>query len=299
MACCPIRCILLALCIIQMIATIQRQILDFLGYMWTPIIINFIQIIAVILGIFGAYQYKVKYISCYAIWTSLWLGWNIFVICVYMEAGILTRDTDVLNMGTGSRSWWLVNGAGCTPIYNSSHDDPFFFPTPTSVEGCMIEYFYIEAIQASVQCFLAILGIAAACGTIYNFTRDEDSCSAKQIRNLPYSIEYQNNAPPPDPNSNPAQRPMTPRKVKQRSTRSKRGSRRRYYQNPVTKLINASNQNNYNNSSYNNANHYPGQVNPMYTMSEPPSEAGSRPSSILFLNERPSPIYMNETDTVI
>lgn len=114
----------------------------------------------------------------------------------------------------------------------------------------------------------------------------------KQIRNLPYSIEFQNNAPLPDPNLNSAHRPMTPRKVKQRSTRSKRGSRRRYYQNPVTKLINASNQNNY------NSNYYPGQVNPMYTMSEP-SEAGSRPNSILYLNGRPSPIYMNETDTVI
>ena len=116
--------------------------------------------------------------------------------------------------------------------------------------------------------------------------------SVKQIRNLPYSIEFQNNAPMQDPNLNTAQRPMTPRKVKQRSTRSKRGSRRRYYQNPVTKLINASNQNNY------NSNYYPGQVNPMYTMSEP-SEAGSRPNSILYLNGRPSPIYMNETDTVI
>lgn len=59
-------------------------------------------------------------------------------------------------MGTGSRSWWLVNGAGCTPMYNSSHDDPLVFPTPTSVEGCIIEYFYIEAIQASVQCLLAV-----------------------------------------------------------------------------------------------------------------------------------------------
>ncbi|GFT22649.1 hypothetical protein TNCV_3112831 [Trichonephila clavipes] len=68
-------------------------------------------------------------------------------------------DTDVLNMGTGSRSWWSVNGAGCKPIYNSSHEDPFLFPTPTSVEGCVLEYFYIEAIQASLQIFLAHRGI--------------------------------------------------------------------------------------------------------------------------------------------
>ncbi|GFQ78510.1 hypothetical protein TNCT_641002 [Trichonephila clavata] len=219
-------------------------------------------------------------------------------------------------MGTGSRSWWLVNGAGCKPIYNSSHEDPFLFPTPTSVEGCVLEYFYIEAIQASLQIFLAIIGVLSACGTIYVFSRDEDSfdfiggfdslstyhspakasqmCSIKQIRNLPYSIEYHNNTAPADLNSNACQRPMTPRKVKQRSTRSKRGSRRRYYQNPVTKLINASSQQNNFNPDY-----YPAQTNPSFSMSEPPSENGSRPTSILFLNGRPSPIYMNESDTVI
>ncbi|GIZ05232.1 hypothetical protein CEXT_422232 [Caerostris extrusa] len=294
MACCAMRCILLTVCTIQLISLIQRQVLDFLGYMWTPIIVNFIQIIITILGIFGAYQYKIKYLICYVVWTSLWLGWNIFVICVYFEAGILTRDTDVLNMGTGSQSWWLVNGAGCKPIYNSSYEDPFLFPTPTSVEGCALEYFYIEAIQAGLQGFLAIIGILSACGTIYVFTTDEDSCSVKQIRNLPYSIEYHNNTAPPDLNSNACQRPMTPRKVKQRSTRSKRGSRRRYYQNPVTKLINASSQQNNFNSDY-----YPAQTNPSFSMSEPPSESGSRPTSILFLNGRPSPIYMNESDTVI
>ncbi|GFT12499.1 uncharacterized protein NPIL_470241 [Nephila pilipes] len=199
-------------------------------------------------------------------------------------------------MGTGSRSWWLVNGAGCKPIYNSSHEDPFLFPTPTSVEGCVLEYFYIEAIQASLQIFLAVsqyimLSIKNVCLSNVSATHIG---SVKQIRNLPYSIEYHNNTAPPDLNSITCQRPMTPRKVKQRSTRSKRGSRRRYYQNPVTKLINASNQQNNFNSDY-----YPAQTNPSFSMSEPPSESGSRPTSILFLNGRPSPIYMNESDTVI
>ncbi|XP_054715251.1 sodium/potassium-transporting ATPase subunit beta-1-interacting protein-like [Uloborus diversus] len=288
MACCAIRCILLTVCIVQMVATIQRQILDFLGYMWTPIIVNFVQIIVVIIGIFGAYQYKIKYITCYAVWNSLWLGWNIFVICVYMETGLLTRDTEVLNLGTGSRSWWLANGVGCDPVYNTTHDDPLFFPTPSSVEGCLLEYFYVEAIQAFLQCLLAVIGVISACGTIYVITRDDDSCSTKRVHDLPYSIEFHNNVPGPGPDPSSVQRPMTPRKVKQRSTRSKRGSRRRYYQNPVTKLIN----------SQNNANYYPGQVNPTF---EPnPSDGGSSvPNSILFLDGRPSHIYMNEMDTVI
>ncbi|KAG8188101.1 hypothetical protein JTE90_002455 [Oedothorax gibbosus] len=237
----------------------------------------------------------------YTIWNAIWLGWNIFVICIYFEAGILSRDTDILNMGTGSRSWWLVNGVGCIPLYNTTHDDPFTFPTPTTVEGCAVEYFYIEAVQASLQCILAVLGIVAACSTIYIFTREDDSCSTKQVHSLPYSIEYHNNTSPADLNM-AAQRPMTPRKVKQRSTRSKRGSRRRY-QNPVTKLINSNNQNNFNNapmysSQPNNLSNdfYPAHANQAFSMSE---TEGSRPNSMYLNGGRPSPIYMNETDTVI
>ena len=39
------------------LSTVERQVFDFLGYMWAPIIGNFFQIIAVILGLFGACQH--------------------------------------------------------------------------------------------------------------------------------------------------------------------------------------------------------------------------------------------------
>lgn len=41
---------------------IERQVLDFLGYMWAPILVNFFHIIFVIFGFFGAYQLSAKYI---------------------------------------------------------------------------------------------------------------------------------------------------------------------------------------------------------------------------------------------
>lgn len=41
---------------------IERQVMDFLGYMWAPILVNFIHIIIVIFGFFGAYQLSAKYI---------------------------------------------------------------------------------------------------------------------------------------------------------------------------------------------------------------------------------------------
>lgn len=115
---------------------------------------------------------------------------------------------------------------------------------------------------------------------------------------MPYSIEYQRHPSA----ENPYQRPMTPRKVKRRSTRSKRGScRQSYYQNPVTKLMERSVDSSTSNDSYCR---YPfpqyrptvglghGQVNLGYQ-----TQPASRPISIH--DGRPSPIYMNDTETVI
>ena len=48
-------------CFLQL-STIERQVFDFLGYMWAPIIGNFFQIICTIFGIFGTYQYRPKFI---------------------------------------------------------------------------------------------------------------------------------------------------------------------------------------------------------------------------------------------
>lgn len=43
-------------------AALQRQIFDFLGYQWAPILANFLHIMAVILGIFGTVQYRSRYL---------------------------------------------------------------------------------------------------------------------------------------------------------------------------------------------------------------------------------------------
>lgn len=53
--------VLILLCVFQ-IVTIQRQVFDFLGYMWLPIIANFVNIILIIFGSFGAVQYVTNYL---------------------------------------------------------------------------------------------------------------------------------------------------------------------------------------------------------------------------------------------
>uniref|UniRef100_A0A8D2NF09 Sodium/potassium-transporting ATPase subunit beta-1-interacting protein n=1 Tax=Zonotrichia albicollis TaxID=44394 RepID=A0A8D2NF09_ZONAL len=48
---------------IQKVSVLERQIFDFLGYQWAPILANFIHIIIVILGLFGTIQYRPRYIT--------------------------------------------------------------------------------------------------------------------------------------------------------------------------------------------------------------------------------------------
>ncbi|KAI5090784.1 sodium/potassium transporting ATPase interacting 2 [Silurus meridionalis] len=99
------------------ISILERQIFDFLGYQWAPILINFIHIITVILGLFGTVQFRPRYVTGshqlrtirskeqyvdlrvfvlrffpqYAVWLVLWVTWNVFVICFYLEVGDLSK----------------------------------------------------------------------------------------------------------------------------------------------------------------------------------------------------------------
>ncbi|KFP89633.1 Sodium/potassium-transporting ATPase subunit beta-1-interacting protein 2, partial [Apaloderma vittatum] len=47
---------------LSQVSVLERQIFDFLGYQWAPILANFIHIIIVILGLFGTIQYRPRYI---------------------------------------------------------------------------------------------------------------------------------------------------------------------------------------------------------------------------------------------
>ncbi|KAH8411043.1 hypothetical protein KR222_009931 [Zaprionus bogoriensis] len=159
---CTRRHFLLSICFLQMITIIERQAFDFLGYMWAPILVNFFQILFIIFGFYGAYHFRIKYIITYLLWNFIWIGWNAFLICFYMNVGSLDRDGDLLNMGTGSVSWFEANGYGCKPSYNITAEDPFRPPRPERVEDCLLDYTLVEVIHSGVQCALALLGILGA-----------------------------------------------------------------------------------------------------------------------------------------
>ena len=137
MAKCGSRTLLYIVTALQLISTTERQIFDFLGYMWIPIAGNFFNIIFVILGIFGIYQYHTWYIVAYLVWTLAWVGWNAFLICFYLDVGHLdNKAMDLLSFGTGSYTWWWTNGFGCKP-------DFFGNDTLSSEYSRIVLYFYL------------------------------------------------------------------------------------------------------------------------------------------------------------
>ncbi|XP_053105277.1 sodium/potassium-transporting ATPase subunit beta-1-interacting protein 3 isoform X4 [Hemicordylus capensis] len=114
MGCCTGRCTLIFLCTLQLLAALERQIFDFLGFQWAPILGNFLHIIIVILGLFGTIQYRPRYIVVYSVWTALWVTWNVFIICFYLEVGGLSKETDLMTFNISMhRSWWREHGPGC------------------------------------------------------------------------------------------------------------------------------------------------------------------------------------------
>ncbi|XP_036398406.1 sodium/potassium-transporting ATPase subunit beta-1-interacting protein 2-like isoform X2 [Megalops cyprinoides] len=91
MGCCSGRCTLSFICGMQLICTLERQIFDFLGYQWAPILMNFLHIITVIMGLFGTVQYRPSYVTGYAVWLVPWVTWNVFIICFYLGVGDLSK----------------------------------------------------------------------------------------------------------------------------------------------------------------------------------------------------------------
>ncbi|XP_043921404.1 sodium/potassium-transporting ATPase subunit beta-1-interacting protein 3 [Protopterus annectens] len=158
-------------------AALERQVFDFLGYQWAPILGNFLHIIAVILGLFGTIQYRPRYIVVYAVWIALWVAWNVFIICFYLEVGGLSKDSDLMTFNISiHRSWWREHGPGCVrtevvaPASRSLDDHSYI-----SVTNCMVDFQYIEVIHSSFQILLALIGFVYACYVISIFMEEEDT----------------------------------------------------------------------------------------------------------------------------
>ncbi|XP_051961955.1 sodium/potassium-transporting ATPase subunit beta-1-interacting protein 3-like isoform X1 [Xyrauchen texanus] len=177
MGCCSGRCTLIFLCTFQMMVAFERQVFDFLGYQWAPILANFFHILVVILGLFGTIQYRPRYIVVYVVWTALWVAWNVFIICFYLEVGGLSKVSDLLTFKISAHhSWWREHGPGCVrreiPISVDRGSDAQSY---ISIMGCMLEYQYIEVLHSGFQILISLLGFIYACYVISVITEEEES----------------------------------------------------------------------------------------------------------------------------
>lgn len=73
----------------------------------------------------------------------------IFVYSMHCWCGMFQSDP-YLNIGTDHQSWWIDHGIGCQPAENVTVTSDSYVP------GCFLQFYYIEVIQAGVQCFLAV-----------------------------------------------------------------------------------------------------------------------------------------------
>lgn len=177
MGSCSGRCTLLALCALQLVTALERQVFDFLGYQWAPILANFVHIVVVILGLFGTIQYRPRYIVVYAVWAAVWVTWNVFIICFYLEVGGLSKDSELLTFKLSRhRSWWEEHGPGClheqaaTAGLGTLHGQYLVVGA-----GCAMAHTYVEALHSGLQILLALLGFVYGCYVVSVLTEEEDS----------------------------------------------------------------------------------------------------------------------------
>ncbi|KAG9332536.1 hypothetical protein JZ751_014634 [Albula glossodonta] len=136
--------------LLHYMAALERQVFDFLGYQWAPILANFFHIIIVILGLFGTIQYRPRYIV--------------------VQSDLLTFNI------SAHHSWWSEHGPGCvrrempTAGVRSLDSQSYI-----SVMGCLLEYQYIEVLHSAFQILVALLGFVYACYVVSAFTEEEDS----------------------------------------------------------------------------------------------------------------------------
>uniref|UniRef100_A0A146ZSU3 Sodium/potassium-transporting ATPase subunit beta-1-interacting protein n=1 Tax=Fundulus heteroclitus TaxID=8078 RepID=A0A146ZSU3_FUNHE len=175
MGCCSGRCMLILLCSVQLITAVERQVFDFLGYQWAPIMVNFLHIIVVILGLFGAVQYQLRYVVVYLLWMFVWICWNVFVGCLYLDLGGLSKDSHILSLGVSSHSsWWKNHGPGCQSqsLPSDSWQD-HQNPKLTTVLSCWLQYQYIEVLHCTMQLLVSLPGVVYSCYVVSTFSEEE------------------------------------------------------------------------------------------------------------------------------
>lgn len=148
----------------QLITVCARQVFDLLGFQWTGVTANFCQITVLILALLGAYRYKRRNVAVYSAWTLFWTGWNIFLVCLYLNIGILDLEEHsvAVNLALVDSYSWFKNTTFSCDSTRETVTVPFNSSTSNG-SGCIIDFRYVEVIQAGFQIMLACFGFVISC----------------------------------------------------------------------------------------------------------------------------------------
>ncbi|XP_036041289.1 sodium/potassium-transporting ATPase subunit beta-1-interacting protein 4 isoform X3 [Onychomys torridus] len=116
-------------------------------------------------------------LQLYAVWAAVWVTWNVFIICFYLEVGGLSKDSELLTFNLSQhRSWWEEHGPGClheeaaTARLGVMHGQSLVVDA-----GCAMAYSYMETLHSGLQILLALLGFVYGCYVVSVLTEEEDS----------------------------------------------------------------------------------------------------------------------------
>lgn len=89
------------------------------------------------------------------------ISFKIKNIISWFNINLQNRDLFILTIGTKNKSWWLEHGIGCkitnvTWMTENAVRSSRLIPPEEAVEGCLLDYYYVEVIHAGVQCLLAV-----------------------------------------------------------------------------------------------------------------------------------------------
>lgn len=153
---------------LHLILLVERIIIDGFGHIYLLIILNVITAVFVVCGVVGLLKYQVKLLLAYVVWLVLWIGFNVFVITLYLNIGKLSHKNNWLSLQYNEQSWFRENGIGCKvndtmPIYADMR-----------VTDCVMKYEHMEIIQACLQILISLINLCMSCWLACKLSEDDD-----------------------------------------------------------------------------------------------------------------------------
>jgi len=210
--------------VFQMIIIVMRLVFDLLGMQYAAISANMCQVLGLIIGTFGAWRLKKPLLAVYSAWTFLWIVWNVFLVCLYLEVGKLRLDqhswTVNLLSANDDTSWLKQHPFACARdrvnvvvVTAPGDDGGTGVSNEAALEFCWSEYQYLEVYLSTFQLVLAVFGLSFALCTIKEIIfHQEDSSvlSMEYVNSLDRRGKLIHGIPPPGVEESHQLVPQTP-----------------------------------------------------------------------------------------